>query len=149
MVGKFTRRKLLIFSGLGLFATGCSALFVSWRTAKETDIVVALLRNRLRPLKIEPEIFHQFSLDYIETRREYAGRLQVLGTVAELFSLITPYHMLPMGHAWRRMENNIVSTFLLSTDFFQNGAQIDVPVRYLGFYDPYRRPCVQFFGNGN
>lgn len=131
---------------MGLLAAG-SALFVSWRTAKETDIVVALLRNRLRPLKVAPGIFEQFSVEYIETRKDYAGRLRLLGTVAELFSLVTPYQMLPMGHSWRRMENNIVSSFLLSTDFFQNGAKVDLPVRYLGFYDPYRRPCVQFFNS--
>lgn len=148
MVNKLTRRKLLVFSGLGFVAAG-SALFVSWRTAKETDIVVALLRNRLRPLKIEPQIFEQFSAEYIETRKEYASRLRLLGTFAELFSLVTPYQILPMGHSWRRMENNIVSAFLLSTDFFQNGARTDLSVHYLGFYDPYRRPCVQFFGNAS
>lgn len=146
MAMRLTRRKLLAVSGLGFVAAG-SALFVSWRTAKETDIVAALLRNRLRSLKIEPEIFEQFSVEYIETRKEYASKLRLLSTVAELFSLVTPYQMLPMGHSWRRMENNIVSSFLLSTDFFQNGARVDVPVHYLGFYDPYRRPCVQFFSD--
>ncbi|WP_187409015.1 hypothetical protein [Saccharophagus sp. K07] len=144
MSGSLTRRKWLIFSGVGLIAAS-SALFASWRTAKETDIVVALLRNRLRPLRIAPGVFEQFSVEYIQTRKDYASRLRLLGTFAELFSLVTPYQLLPMGHSWRRMENNIVSAFLLSTDFFQNGARTDIPVNYLGFYDPYRRPCVRFF----
>lgn len=145
MAGKLTRRNLLLFSGLGFLAASGAALFRSWATATETDIIVAILRNRLHPLKIEVEIFKQFSVEYIETRKEYADRLRFLGTFAELFSVITPYQLLPKGHPWRRMENNIVSTFLLSTDFFQNGARTDIPVKYLGFYDPYRRPCVQFF----
>jgi hypothetical protein len=35
----------------------------------------------------------------------------------------------------------IASRFLLSTDFFQNGADESRPLRYVTYYDPYRSPC--------
>ena len=32
-------------------------------------------------------------------------------------------------------------TFLLSTDFFQNGMREDRPLQYVTFYFPYKSPC--------
>lgn len=36
-------------------------------------------------------------------------------------------------------------SFLLSTDFFQNGADERRLVRYVAFYDPYQTPCYNPF----
>ena len=35
----------------------------------------------------------------------------------------------------------IASRFLLSTDFFQNGANQERSLDYVSYYDPYRSPC--------
>jgi hypothetical protein len=141
---KISRRKIIAIAGAGAIAS-VTGLFVSWKTARETDIVVAILRRRLRPLKADRAIFEEFSRDYILTRLDYAKQMRLLGAVSGLLSIVTPYQLLPLGHPWRRLENNIVSMFLLSTDFFQNGADPQKKIQYLGLYDPYRRPCVQFF----
>ena len=38
----------------------------------------------------------------------------------------------------RHGEERVVSAFLLSSDFFVNGADTSRIVRYLGFYDPLK-----------
>ena len=41
----------------------------------------------------------------------------------------------------REPTDAIASRFLLSTDFFQNGANEAHPLHYVRYYDPYRSPC--------
>lgn len=40
-----------------------------------------------------------------------------------------------------RPKDDIFERYLLSTDFFRNGADESLPVRYVLFYDPYVSPC--------
>lgn len=40
-----------------------------------------------------------------------------------------------------RPKDDIFERYLLSTDFFRNGADESRPVRYVLFYDPYVSPC--------
>ena len=43
--------------------------------------------------------------------------------------------------AKRERTASIASRFLLSTDFFQNGAREEQSLEYVRYYDPYRSPC--------
>jgi len=141
-----TRRKFLLVSGalgLGVVVGG----YVSWRNAKESDIVVAILKRRLPWIKVDDGVFEQYSLELVEERRNFKKQLRILSTFAPLATLATPYSLLPMKHPLRRIENYTVSNFLLSTDFFQNGADENKPVQYFGFYSAYKRPCANFFNS--
>jgi hypothetical protein len=40
-----------------------------------------------------------------------------------------------------RSNGRLFSTFLLSTDYYRNGADPKRPVHYVTFYDPYVSPC--------
>ena len=40
-----------------------------------------------------------------------------------------------------RRDPMFYERFLLSTDFFKNGADESQPIRFLSFYDPYISPC--------
>ena len=40
-----------------------------------------------------------------------------------------------------RVEERICTEFLLSSDFFQNGADVTRPVKFIGYTDPYSSPC--------
>jgi hypothetical protein len=42
---------------------------------------------------------------------------------------------------FRHPEDDLFDRFLLSTDFFRNGADESRPVRFVLFYDPYISPC--------
>ena len=138
-----TRRRLLITGALGIGAF--SAGYVSWINTKETDIIIAILKRRLGRLRVEDGVFEEYSKHVVENRKSFEKQLKILGVVSGIASIITPYSLLPMGHPLRRLENYTVSNFLLSTDFFQNGADENKPLNYLGFYDPYKRPCANFF----
>jgi hypothetical protein len=41
----------------------------------------------------------------------------------------------------REANRLLYSKFLMSTDFFRNGADESTPVRYVAFHDPYTAPC--------
>ena len=38
-------------------------------------------------------------------------------------------------------SGEVYGLFLLSTDFFQEGADVGRPLRYVAYYSPYRSPC--------
>lgn len=42
---------------------------------------------------------------------------------------------------YRRSVSDVYKKFLLSTDFFSNGSDESLPVRYVMLYDPYLSPC--------
>ena len=54
---------------------------------------------------------------------------------------------LPYYTKYSRYRSEIVGSFLLSTDFFINKMTVEKEVKYLSFYDPYKRPCNNPFSN--
>ena len=128
---------------LGL-AAGAAAIFAAhkWRWGDPSDVVIAILKRRVGTLKVEPGTFHEFAKHYLELygESEHHGlrRLSMLGPALRFMS---PYRWLRPGHAVRRLEDSVVSLYLLSTDFFQNGADEQRAVAYLSFYDPYSIAC--------
>lgn len=46
-----------------------------------------------------------------------------------------------MARGGIRLNNAFYTTFLLSSDFFLNGADVKKPVTYLVLHDPARVPC--------
>jgi hypothetical protein len=133
--------KALIVGGFALTAAGT----ILWRTNQETNIIVAILENKLGKLKISDDAFLLFANEYVREKEQFKKQFTYLSLLSNIFTVMTPDALLPMNHPLKRMEDNIVSNFLLSTDFFQNGADINKKVNYLGFYDPYKRPCANFF----
>lgn len=145
MKNLISRRKFLISSIAAATLLAPAGFWLTWKKTKETDIIEAILKRRLGMLNIDRETFKIFSNEMIKHRQSYAKQLKVLGMFSGLLSVVTPYNILPMSHPIRRLENYTVSNFLLATDFFQNGADISREIKYLGFYDPYKRPCANFF----
>lgn len=140
-VSRRTFLRTLVIGGFALTAGGT----LLWRTNQETDIIVAILENKLGKLKTSDDAFLLFANEYVIEKEQYKKQFTYLSLLSNIFTVMTPYALLPMNHPLKRMEDNIVSNFLLSTDFFQNGANINKDVNYLGFYDPYKRPCANFF----
>lgn len=138
------RRRLLIGSGVVAVALG-SGLGASYAFARAEDAVEAVLRRRLRPLEIDEAEIAKFSKDYVRTRSQYRSQLRLLGSLSALYRMVTPYELLSMRSPLRRLEDNIVSSFLLATDFFEHGADMTRSLRYSGMHDPYVRPCRRLF----
>ena len=55
------------------------------------------------------------------------------------------YQLLGIRSANSGKVHQLVSTYLLSTDFFRNEMDESRVIRYVGLYDPYQRPCANPF----
>jgi len=135
----FTRRKFLLAG----FAVG-AAIFAAykWRWGDPSEAVVAILKRRVGYLKVEPGTFHDFAGRYLEQRSEYQKRLlRRLSLLGPALRFMSPYRWLGPAHPLRLLEDSVVSLYLLSTDFFQNGADEQRAVTYVSFYDPYSAEC--------
>ena len=136
-----SRRTFLwvLFGGGMAVAAGTAAW--SWLRGDPAAIVIAVVRRRLGFLEPTAETLDAFARDYLDTRSRYRGTLAKLAFLAGPLRIYSPYDRLPMGHALRRLEDNVVSHFLLSTDFFEYGADESRAPLYVGFHDPSERPC--------
>jgi len=134
-----SRRTLFTLAGSAALA-GTFGL-VKWRFGDPREVVVAILHQRVGYLRVDPSVFNTFAKDYVEYRKTFAKDLKHLSALALPLRFMSPYSWLKQGHPYRRLEDNVVSKFLLSTDFFQNGANDRTLVTYLSFYDPQRVVC--------
>jgi hypothetical protein len=139
---KISRRQLLTgsFAGFAVLVAAPYAVY-QLRYGKPTRIVIAILRRRLGYLQLETGSMQRFAEQYVVYKGEHAAQLARLSIVALPMTYVTLYRFLPMGHPLRRLEDNVVSNFLLSTDFFLHGGDESREVKYLSFYDPLAAPC--------
>jgi hypothetical protein len=141
-MAKLSRRAFLgrTLGGLAVLVAAPYA-FYHWRYGKSSRVVVAILKRRVGYLKNEPGSFERFAREYVDYKKEYATELARLSAIALPFTYVTLYRWLPMGHPLRRLEDNVVSKYLLSTDFFQHDADESRNLKYLSFYEPQHAPC--------
>jgi hypothetical protein len=107
------------------------------------DRLKSLLKTRLAYLQIPDEVIEKFTRDFIadpEHRFEhfrsttYIAQRAVYGI--EIFNERLPIF---------RFERFVVAAFLLSTNFFREGADLKKPLRYVAYNDPYRTGCANPF----
>jgi hypothetical protein len=89
---------------------------------------------------VNHETFETFAKEY-STWKGRTRLLSKLSAVALPLRLATPYELLPPNHSLRRLEDSVVSNYLLSTDFFQHDASMRREIQYLGLYDPMIAIC--------
>lgn len=136
----FSRRKLFISSVALTASAGLYGAF-KWLTGGPEDIVIAILHRRVGHFKIDAKVFSEFTKDYLTSKKGARKQLKILSVLSDPLEYVSPYRLLPFSNPYRRLEDNVVSQFLLSTDFFQQGASIDNNINYLGFYDPLHAIC--------
>jgi hypothetical protein len=140
---KIGRRKFVIVS---LFS-GVSLLFGGWwlfkvRRGDSTDIIMAILKKRLGYLKTEQADLEKFAADFqgiISARRRYLGSWS--GLLTPLYAVVDIFDITPYSRDFESFEEFTVTLFLLSSDFFEKGADLNRPVKYYGLYDPYETGC--------
>jgi hypothetical protein len=134
------RRFLLLGAGSAvILATGYGV--ARWYRGDPVSVIVAILERRLGYLQVDRSSFDRFAVDYLESRKEYKRELQLMALFSLPYRYVTPYPFLKQGHSLRRLESNVVSRYLLSTDFFEHGADESRTVRYVEFHDPYSIAC--------
>ena len=136
------KRRQFLLGGLGFFALAGLGVWGFGRQGIESAIV-RILRKRLDFLRLDETGLHAFAKDQatkIIDKRVTMARLR--------------YHLLAnVGPTFRRfqrsnikrsrveqMEDIVVTTYLLSSDFFVNGSDETRLVKYRGYYDPMV-PC--------
>jgi len=134
-------RRRVILGGLGLAGVaGLGAWGLGhWGMHRE---IVSVIHRRLSYLKLDEEGVRAFARD--QTAAAFNKKIPTLTRLR--------YHFLSAGppsfnrfyrssdHFSRvaRLENTLVSTYLLSSDFFANGADESRTVNYVAYYDPMR-----------
>ena len=103
------------------------------------EVIAMILRRRLDYLELDPDGVRQFARDIATLNVISRSRLYLLAVIAPAYS----HFSLSSGHsniayALRHGEDRIVSTYLISSDFFINGSDTTRVVRYLGMLDPLR-----------
>ena len=120
-------------AGAGTIITAvASAKFL---TTSFEDSAEHLIRKELNFLKLDNEGIRAFASDYAAARNRYYKLI------------LKSYSMLGIDSSQSGKVHQLVSTYLLSTDFFMNKMDESQVVKYVGLYDPYLRPCTHPFAN--
>jgi hypothetical protein len=132
------KRRTFILAGLG-----ASSSLVAWQFAgpNEEESIAMVVRRRLDYLTLDLEGLRRFSRDMAALHAISSARMHLIwGTrlIYSRFRLSSGNNAL--AFMLRHGEDRIVSTYLISSDFFVNGTDERQVVNYLGLPDP-RRAC--------
>ena len=100
------------------------------------DLVVRILRRNLYYLILDDADLRAFARDVTADLDRLQTRDVRLAAYAWPLYPFLPAGFLAENPRVRNVEDEVVTRFLQSTDFFWNGADESVPVRYLGYYRP-------------
>ena len=130
---------------LAAIAAGVTGL-VTWRylSSSEEGAIVEIVQKRLNYLKLDPNGVNRFARDLVERKIIFGRKLRLIDMAGPVYTGLSSH----LGHNalsqnFKHGEERIVSMYLLSTDFFQNGHDESKVVRYMEFYEPFVkfRPC--------
>ena len=138
---RLRRRRFLVLGAGSAIAIATGYGVMRWYRGDPKSVIVAILERRVGYLQVDRASFDRFAVDYLESRKGYERELAVMALFSLPYRYVTPYPMLKQGHSLRRLESNVVSRYLLSTDFFEHGADESRHVTYVEFHDPYSIAC--------
>jgi len=140
-------RRRLLLGGLGAVGVAGLAAWGFGRAGLEAE-VAAVVRRRLGFLKLDREGLHAYARDQVAAmlNKKFPTwnrlRYHFLSAVAPSFQRY--YRSASRRSRIAKAEDALVSTYLLSSDFFWKGADASRIVKYIAFYDPMR-PCSNPF----
>jgi hypothetical protein len=127
------RRKFLTIAGIG----GAVAALASFKfiTHPFESVARGIIKGELDYLKLDEAGLDKFVADYTKLKdRNY--KLTMKG-----------YSLFGVNSARSGKVHQLVSAYLLSSDFFQNKMDERRVIKYVGLYDPYTRPCSHPFSH--
>ena len=127
------RRKFLTIAGVsGVVAALASFKFI---TSPFESVAKNIIKSELDYLKLDEDGLDKFVADYTKLKdRNY--KLTMKG-----------YSLFGINAARSGKVHQLVSAYLLSSDFFQNKMDEKRTIKYVGLYDPYSRPCSHPFSH--
>jgi len=136
------KRRIFLLSGLAALSGAGAYLALAMHPE---DTIAMVLRKRLDYLQLEPEGVARFARDLLAKHVLSNARTRVLSaarSVYSRFSLSSGTNSL--AYLLRHGEDRIVASYLISSDFFVQGADETRVVQYLGLLDS-RRACANPF----
>jgi hypothetical protein len=129
----YMKRRYILLSGLG---AACGVL--GWRFAHSSDesAFVKVLYNRLHYLRLDDAGVRRFARDLKEFGKISSLRLRLIDAAGPLYTGLAHSPSKRLSSAIRHGEERVVTQYLISSDFFKNGADESRVVNYLGYYDP-------------
>lgn len=125
------RRKFLIIAGLsGAAAALTSARFLTTSFEQSAE---ALIKRELSFLRLDEDGLKKFVADYSASKDRTYKRM------------VKGYGLIGLGTAQSGKIHQLVSQYLLSTDFFHNKMDESRIVKYIALYNPYTSPCAHPF----
>jgi len=151
MKHKMSRRAFIISSTVGIFAVAASVWTVKSGYLnthdRMTKTIFAVFEKRLSYLKWDKAQIMSFIKDFI-THTRNKGYLKKVRSLSFFYPLYAHSNLLErtsLASKLHNFEERIITKFLLSTNFFREGADETKPVTYLSYYDPYKMPCQNPF----
>ena len=130
------KRRTVVF--VGLAGAACAFAGIRFATSSETASIIEILRKRLDYLKLDEAGVQRFASDLAALHAISAARLRTIDALGPLYSHSDLLQHTFLGAGINHGEERVVTNYLLSSDFFTNGADETKTVHYLGFYDPLR-----------
>jgi hypothetical protein len=127
------KRRYFLLSGLA----GVCGL-VGWRYARSTDeaAIVKVVYKRLPYLQLDDAGVRRFASDLAAAHTISSFRLRVTDAAGAFYTRPSLSADNRFDNAIRHGEDRVVTQYLLSSDFFRNGADEQRTVRYVHYYDP-------------
>lgn len=127
------KRRYFLLSGLA----GVCGL-VGWRYARSTDegAIVKVVHKKLHYLKLDEAGVRQFARDLAMTHLISSTRLRTIDAAGLLYTRPALAGDNRIDNPIRHGEDRVVAQYLLSSDFFNNGADETRTIRYVRYYDP-------------
>ncbi len=126
-MSRLVSRRFALKLGAALAVTGALGAFTHYR--RQPDYIAGIVREGLPYLSISDAELQAFA-------RNYKGYLVAINRKVYLWARAEPF----TSGDRDTFETRVLRDFLLSTDFFRNGAVESQPVVYIG-YIARPRPC--------
>lgn len=127
------RRKFITIAAIGGVVSGLASL--KFITHPFESVAKGIIKSELNYLKLDEDGLDRFVADYSRLKdRNY--KLTMKG-----------YSLFGINSSRSGKVHQLVSAYLLSSDFFQNKMDETRTIKYIGLYDPYSRPCSHPFSH--
>jgi len=129
------KRRYFLVAGLA----GTVALAgLRFKHSTEEQSIAAILHKRLGYLKLNPEGVRAFAIDLAARHAISPFRLRLVAAMGSMYEHLDSTRHNFLANAIRHGEERVVTSYLLSSDFFVNGSDESRTVNYVSFYDPLR-----------
>jgi len=126
------RRHFVLAAAVGLGG----ALGLRFALSKDESAIVKTIYKKLDYLKLEAAGVRSFARDLAAHGVISSSRLLIIDAAGPLYTHFEMPKSNKLGNLIRHGEDRVVTLYLMSSDFFKNGADESRVVQYLGYYDP-------------